>query len=673
MIQEAFPQTVNDPGQHFDRVVAESRREFLAHWPGYEDTVATLNAIRNTSESDIPELVAEADRRWAPLVKNHTTFLDGVAGDIGEMLAKGGKQHLVSEEFTAKSQTPFTFDPKRPRSPLNLEALGLPRFEGRPHEGKPLAVIVHSARKPGEVSAIELVLTDGKTVNTRLLENIPAAVDPDKKESARWVGSGEPLISKESVELQTKAVENPKTHRSTLTLSATEAPYNQDDNLGNARIIRPARNRAETVIKKPFHERKPGKIRKAVGAIATLATISIALAWATPSASGSAKNEKITLATEMVLPAGTSEHKGIPQAEKYFKEPELARSRAAFDAYFKGDKKALRAQAEAQGFEPNWMSEKGFAAIEKAETFDELTREFAKAFDGLPVSLSVRNTTESLKGLHDPFKHEPATNLDSAKTLALKAMSLFNKFDKSSLLETMEPLEYVIVGDIDDPNDDFRTHGYYLNGSDKSLIVLDEDTWEPEGAVGHETGHYLDLSKKDTGDSSSVIYNLNPEDHAYTGIYNWQGTSTKVEGVNTVAEAYGNATQGEDTATATEEIVEPKTELVFEQSHLSEKQAAIIFELEKKYPGFTASLLERTSNDPAKSLAALIDAALFEMQKEKVPLGAVGVLSILFLTVRRGRAAESRSRMASYGLYNKYGEPLWVYDPGKGEFSPQTQ
>lgn len=477
---------------------------------------------------------------------------------------------------------------------------------------------------------------------------------------SRWVNAGESLISRPSVRAVAKKTEG-KSGNTMIKLVTEDPAYGKVEG-GEARIIRHKPTHAENIVSKPYHERPRGKAFTRLG----LAAAGLAVAATVSSLFGAdaSKNREIKSAHELVLPAGTKMQNGIEQAEGHFKEPELSRSRKAFEAYLAGDMEALRNQAKAQGYESNWMKGEAITAVEQAKTYEELVAAFDKAFDGLPVKLKIyeagKNEPEGTVGR---YEHEPASNFNSARQLALATVRLFNVMDKEYLQKGMKPLNYIIVGDITDTQKEKDPPGYHVSERDLSYIVLSDQGSAHERLVGHETGHYQDLSNGYWGLPGSVVGSISSKvSELHTGQYvgplpeNYEGAKTKVEGWNSVADPYGNADAGEDTATLLETMNRTKPVMRWENSPFGEKQMAIIFEMERKYPGFTASFLERTTTDHQWETGADIRDAMLKMEGLIKPSVAGAMLTLLALAGRRARSVYSRMTATAFGLYPKRGQ-----------------
>ncbi|HZM64253.1 MAG TPA: hypothetical protein VFB59_03920 [Candidatus Saccharimonadales bacterium] len=581
--------------------------------------------------------------------ENTTLYFNDVAKGLDDNVRKNG---LVSQRFDVGDASFFDNAPKgSPRAPLDLAALGLPAFEQRYKEDnfQPLAIIVHSAQKTGDVGKLELIVTDGDRVESRYLENIMATQDPQTQAKPRWIYPGSSIMSRTMVEPSAQKTVG-RGGKTSLTISSNDPFYGKVEGGGSARIIRQAPTRAEKTVASPYHEKEPGKLWRRLGAMA--AGLALITGASSLFSTDPGKNTEIKTAHELVLPAGTYMDNGIKQAEKFFSEDELSRSRKAFEAYFAGDTESLRAQAKALGYESNWMKAEAIAAVDRAESYDQLIAAFDKAFDGLPVKLKVFNNA-NIEGMASGYYHQPASDFDQAKQLALSVVRLFNVMDKE-YLDKMEPLDYIITGKIKDIAEIEDPGGYYVDGEKQSYIVLADAGGflffsNAEELVGHETGHYQDLSKSEHGDSNPTVFNLHPGQYVgpYPDVY--RDAPTSVEGQHAVARAYGNVNQKEDTATVQEAINKVRPTLRWENSPLGEKQMAIIFEMEKKYPGFTASLLERTTTDSQSDVIALLQATSFEAKNYTKPSWAAFILTLSALAGHWARRKVSSVTVRNYG------------------------
>lgn len=148
------PPFVSDP-----RYVS-SGRALADLWPESPHAARNLNEAHN-------RMVYEDDTSVMPyieaLTENHTVHLNEITKGLDSEVAK--QDGMVSQRFD-KGDVSFFAESKRGvrRSPLDLTALGLPPFQSTRRDEKlqPLAVIVHSAKKPVMSAQSNSLLRVGK-------------------------------------------------------------------------------------------------------------------------------------------------------------------------------------------------------------------------------------------------------------------------------------------------------------------------------------------------------------------------------------------------------------------------------------------------------------------------------------------------------------------------------
>lgn len=550
---------------------------------------------------------------------------------------------------------------RRVELPLDLTELGLPSMDDIPsHYASdafvPIAVIGH--QRGGEITGMQLLISDGEQVRSLYLERDASG----RRGTERWVAPGRIEATYTSIDTHVAVHQRAQSSsHAMLSLLSTEklkfGDGGADGDEAQAFIIRRAPSRDERTAANPYHDRKPSALRRAartaVAATATVAAAVAGVAKIVPKASDPHKNAQLTSASSAILTAGTSSAGGVEQAEQFFKEPELLRVQDAIDAYFRGDQAALRQQMEASNFHPNWIPTEAIATIEKAQTHEEIevafNAIFKDAFSNLTIRLIVCNEEPELKNIGNSAA-TVATDVERTRQLALSIITLYNMFDRRMLDNNLpDSLDYMVVGTIT-TYQDRELGGYYLGRSDeytRSRVVLSE-IMPADELVGHETTHYMNM--RDVGVFSRMFMELNPDGYSYVGANEWQNSSTVVDGWNVAFRSYANASSDEDAAVMGERLLAEHPELVLENSPLSEKLVAMIAELEKQYPGFTASLMQRATVHRPSVVETALGATLFETQRYGDLAFYAAALTMMFALGRRLKAAQSRRVLRRYGL-----------------------
>lgn len=606
-----------------------------AHDPDIAASAAALEAVR-------PHYIA------------HRRYLTETADRLTHG-AEGAGSGLTTVPFAPGEKAKFVFNNGEPESPLDLARLGLPAVDERVHreKGAPIAVVLHD-RQDGMVGAVELLWRGGNgRVHSSFLENISAAVDDDPDPSvSRWVAPGDAELSSFTVDaVDTTAPKIPPRAKELVTLTSERTPHGA---AGTARIIRSAPGKVERLA--AGSERSSARRRRGLRALGTLAMAGVMLAVAPLHATDPEKNRDVTSAKETVLPGGTAERSGVSQAERYFDEATLSRSRAAFDAYFKGDTAALRAQLAQFDYQPNWMRADALDRVRQATSFAELEQAFGVAVAGLPIKLAIGNNSDTLASLTEShYQHTQASNFKASQKLALSVLGLVNSMDKTQLGANMEPLQVVIVGDIHDPHDSRDPEAYCdypakdRVGQPTKIVLSEGAAADADRNVVHEWTHYEDFSQN-AGRYSENVSRLNPLGHVYAGGRNgaYEGSLLVVDGVRVTSRAYGNASEAEDAAVAGEDLRVPHPVIKWDRSTLTEKREAIMFELEEVMPGSTAALLLRTRTQRQSRAAYTIEELRYALDEQQGPLGAAGLTVLLGIAISAGRRLREARKLAEY-------------------------
>lgn len=344
----------------------------------------------------------------------------------------------------------------------------------------------------------------------------------------------------------------------------------------------------------PYRKSRISRILGGVAAVA--ASVSVFLPGEAPNL---AQNELFSSGTEIVQPAGTIYYDGLKQAEQFFGQATLDRTRAAVDAYLAGDTTELSKQQAELGYHADWISAQGREAIETATTKDELEDAFHNALSGLPVTLEVADTPQAIARLDQGYEHMLAHDLGQDKKLSLSVVDTLNLLDLTSLKENLEPLKIVIVGSVVDLEDySAGIEGYYAPAADShdvDQIVVAEAYADERELFPHEFTHDTDDHMR--RGLSEKIGQLNVDGHGYSRT----NKMTEVDGWKSVNRGYGNTNSREDAATVGEDLLQEHPEISFENSPLSEKQMAFLLTFEENEPGFSAALLSRASRPEESS------------------------------------------------------------------------
>jgi hypothetical protein len=641
-------------------------------WP-VEDIPAAyrINELHNLEGGDAGR------RELAGYVDRHDSYLTETAKLVEAHVDDPVKGGAIMQPFSMGDRAYFASRADVPESPLDLAKLGLPHLDSK-DRGTPLAVVMHgSDQKGGKASAIELILRDSHgNVSSRYLENMNAVVGTAKPENRRWVGGGQILASGYGVRAASTETMSAKQGRKESMLTLRAEPAKGSSGIEpRARMIRALPNKVEARAASPNHApRGVRHIKKlAAAAMAGLVFTLLPIHGDDPS-----KNKEITTAQEMVLPGGTATDGGVRQAEQFFNDETLDRSRDAFAAYYRGDTNALQEQAKANGYESNWISPQAIAEIKQAGSISELQAAFEKAFAGAPISLSVCDTEKSLKNIFDQYnyKYTPTSNLDRSRSLALGIVDFWNIMDKR-YLKNMQPLQYMVVDSIiKQASNGLDPAGYYHRAADgettDQILLLDDNYRNDSGLIAHESGHYVDLSRTNGsgGKVSNITAWLNPVGYSYAGSHDFESSSTSYEGEHVSSSPYGNASEIESVGEGSVKVLGPKPKLSWEHSARGEKESALIFELEKEQPGFTASLLLRATTEHPSAISKSVNAMLFYGEGAQLPIRGAATLLLLSLLAGAIRARNARAIIRQYGLApgRKFG--TLAYDIDTSSFVP---
>lgn len=157
---------------------------------------------------------------------------------------------------------------------------------------------------------------------------------------------------------------------------------------------------------------------------------------------------------------------------------------------------------------------------------------------------------------------------------------------------------------------------------------------EVQETAAHEFGHHITM---DNSRGVHDIDSLKPEGYSYVE-RDYEESSTLYEGVPVVQEKYGNSNKLERAAVASENAFSTAPRALNEQSYAGEATSDVIFNMEDKMPGFTASYLQRAlrARQNNEGSNQLLDVASRSLATMGVVLG--GLSNIL---ARRRRRLET--------------------------------
>jgi hypothetical protein len=576
---------------------------------------------------------------------HHGAYLADTLAQTEELAAH---HNLVSRPLNADASAIFTTQDGQANHQLSLHSLGLP---DAPNDTTPIALLVHE--RDGQPTDLEVITEGGYEHNmgkhVRFSLQNPGAVDANMPDEPSWQLPNNAVVGRPALDIIFTEQHNADTQKGTLTIS-----NHSEDTLTTVRVIRPKETRIERRLADTHSTEKSqhkNRTLKRLGG-AVLAGMMAVL----PMKVAANKVLPMSEAQEVVHPSGTEEVDGIKQAERFYDKDTLARSRAAFDAYFRGDTAELRKQAEQ--YPNHWMDETALARLGQATSYAELQHIFQKAVgDELDINLDVIDT-DTLPAYLAGKSIEPVPDLASARTAALAAAQQLNNTSKD-LLRTSGPLTVVAGGTITvqygeetaNSNDDYITHpvGTFTYNEDlkRSIIILDASSEATRDIFGHEQQHRSNdtlrgnLTYRILPDQTAW---LNPEGHKYTGSYkesDYQNSPIIVDdswmnnGNRVTSWSYGNVNAEEDTAVSSEQLNLEHPKLPFDKSTGAEKTYNVLFALEEAAPGTTAVTL--LNAEPAPALA-LNERAMRAVEHNPLPLEAAGALILAGIAARiRGR------------------------------------
>jgi hypothetical protein len=583
----------------------------------------------------------------------HDAYLKEVIGGTDQAVL--GRNGLVSLAFGPEEAAAFATTGGKPASQIDPEVLGLPPLTDAAGL-TPVALIVHGRRNKEQLpAAVELLLLDHKGYkSSRFLENLGAAVGEGN--TPQWIMPGNIVMSGPTMHITDK---DRDTAGHKLTLLTAQPTYNHGED-ASARIIRPRPTKAEQAAAQPEKPERlawlesqsgPGFLRRYASKIGAAVMAGVAIATAPLHATTPDRAARIATAQEMVLPGGTTDANGVPQAEQFFNENTLSRVRNAFAAYYRGDKNALSAQTEALNFHADWMSPAALAAAEKAATYDELLAAFRTAMQDLPIELSLnREVTVDTFGATQ-YELEPNKDLAATKTVVMDILRLFNMLDKRQMLKELTPMQYDVVGSVKTiyAENGVDAAGYfaYTDGSTRPRTVLSAASSRPASDTAHEFTHYLvyngTLRAWD-------LQNLNPE--PYAGMRDFSVKPTVVAGNQITSENYGESDKDEDIAVTGQNLLIDHPVITAEDSTFLEKESYVIDGLEAAFPGFTASFLERAKIQQPDTGQQTVQEVLWHLNREG---RAIFDATTLFLIASllygwQRRRAIRRREEATYGV-----------------------
>ncbi|HSW65935.1 MAG TPA: hypothetical protein VLI54_02250 [Bacillota bacterium] len=625
---------------------------------------------------------AQAERNG--YVDAHQAYLGEVSHSLDARVAERGSG-LVTESFNPGEKTAFAMKDDKAVKPLDPQSLGLPAFETPGYT--PLAVVVHEGTRTGKpaIGAIEMLVREDRTgeIRGRYLENF-GALDASRGHKPQWVGGGSAELSASEVATDSQIVGNPKTAHAMQTVQATEIDYRGDGKQGHAHLIRPKPTAVEAAA---GAGRKEGFIKRHAKKLGTLAALSATLAAAPFVHSAKSPDSDVDLKNpdQMVQQAGYNPQRpkdGVRQAEEFFTKGPLDRSREAFAAYARGDKAALAAEAAKYEYQDNWIDPSTFENVKKATSPQEIEVAFKKALEGLPITISF----DAGAAQYDGYTYQPSTNLEDQKQIAMGVMRVYNLLDKSSMQEHMHPIQYVLVasmkstrkGGVAEPAGLFLDDTSYRRAP--QVVLATNYSSIAESLAAHETGHDFSDTGVFAGNPkymNGVMNSLNPAGHNYVGYDNYSESPTSINGNKIAEDPYSNAEDAEDLANTVETVLVDKPVITAEESTFLEKQQAVIFEMERLNPGFTAAFLLRadvkypTAVDKAQDKT--IEAIWSALDVAQVPNEAAAGLILFALAAsmvrRRQETTDSRKYgvipASAGGLVMKYSPYTRKYEPVK--------
>jgi hypothetical protein len=557
---------------------------------------------------------------------NHAEYLCRLGDQLGNEL-QGGEACSPSFRHVFDQNAP-AFEP---------EAHGLPPFEGSRETDMPLGVVV-ARDKHGEIASINLVVADGASGVTLFpLHNMVAEVrGPDNCEGsiASWVS---PDVAKRG---------GPKANyrkgdRQFATLSINSG--NQDAFL----LRRPASKTEQAVSDRlssgRLHETQTLSRR---ARLATKVAAVVLTGLALVNVSDNTMNPRetaITTAEEAVSDNDTPKVNGRLQAEQFFDDDVLDRSREAFDAYINGDMESLQQQKERYGYKDSWIAPEQLESITEAKTYEELVQTFDQIFPSGNVSLHIGDTIAADALANNRHTDLTSADYERARDYVLSIAQFLNTRDARTFDNTQ--LNFVLSKDVwsDTHGQEIDEAGHFSGANSTPTIVLDvadASLWAwnfsqiSYDVVGHELAHYDD--NKSGGKMSDYTAALvTPYSNYVLGHDNGGlqvSDQTILDGEKVTARDYGRTNYDEASAVAAESLTTKNPSL--DRSTAGEQQQLWVFQQEQTTPGATAAYFLRNRPDLASNNtfgtavyeARTLHGAFPKGLGMKIPLGSLAAL-----------------------------------------------
>ncbi len=580
--------------------------------PGF-DVSKHIESLRYSRD---PGDQAEYDK----YLNQHTEYLGQVIDGL-EAKAAAPRSGLVAEDVSDGKTTPFAIQDGRISTKyLSLAGLGLPTK--LPEEGRrPLGVLIEEDTD-GKKSVRVITSDEDNRLQTFVLENLPYAATKYQGEEAQWVWPGRGSLNTSIAQTKEVTTLNQDTKKGVVELGSENQTV-KDVEVAKISVIRPSL----TAVEKRASEKQRTRAERWRNRLGALGAAAAGLALIlSPIETGSdhAQDNKaveITQASDMVQQPGTAKVEDVRQAEKTLDASTLNRARNAFDAYFKGDQAGLKAQAEQQGYKSEWMDQSRLEKVSQATSFEELDKALNDVMEGTAVEFhsgtphfDAYKLNITLSDRNEHIKLE-AGDLQKTKEYTQKVLTVLNTFDYDSKILHEERLDIVTFKDIiklnkekgERDNDAYHMtvsqNGRRLPGT-SIILSLDVQSTGMADNAAHEVGHRTD----EQYGLSSAMFNLNPDGVQYAGLrqQDIDKVETHRDGKQVFKSKYAGTTAKEDTAENSIDVFKQGAEVKFEASPRNEKLSSIIFEMEEREPGFTASFLAhiKAFEDPAARIAA---------------------------------------------------------------------
>ncbi|MFZ1249106.1 MAG: hypothetical protein WAQ24_02190 [Candidatus Saccharimonadales bacterium] len=587
----------------------------------------------------------------------HANYLDGMGRHLLVSLPQGARANMLSEGegrvgvviAGTRNKDSQVYDIG---SRIDLEHMGLPRLEGD------VVGLAFSKDKEGSV-LIEAYALDSKkeTLGGRLaapgveryvLENHTAAVHGANYVNgteSQWYRPGHCLLPHGNLQ-PTVEVRKTKEHavseiiftpaQDVETILVT-APTAEESKRSKALSPEDAKSAAAIARR---------KLRQKAGALVAAAVFG---GLASPSPVDN-PGERVTSANTFVHPTG----QGVAEiAESSHDAAVVARSKAAFEAYARGNVLALTKQSEDLGYTANWITEEAIRNVKSANSFSELSSAFAAVSQGGKVKLTTISAPEVSKysSKNEVIRPLVDEDLEAAKLYAADILTVLNSLDKKFVSE--QEINIAIAKGIDNSkgsNSNVDPVGLY--DAKKNVIILaTEDVHSISGFVigdgedifRHELVHQIDIHSNKNAISAKVT-NVGS---SYKGEA-YKSAEVNRKGTPIFLTNYAAYNPSEDAAETGAHLLGEKP-IELSQSPRDEKLQTVLFSLEKEMPGFTAHWLERAR--PSFYHGSVLDAARYvvgefgglipEHKKPGLPFAPAGLaLAVWILALISSRRAE---------------------------------